>query len=239
MKAKLILFLLIISSYNLFSQSNDDIYFDGVEENRVEKTVSSEQYDSEETNIYVETDLDYTSRIRRFHQPVRGFGYYNNYYCNQYWYNPYSYNFYPHHYGFNNYYGWNNLYNPYTYNPYRYYGWNNWYNPYVYNGWNNNSWNNWNVGNNNSWNWFDRPSTTNVVTNRNTRSSDTGLNRSRNVPVSGYDVQQRQTYTPQIRVERNQNIRTESNFGRVPSAPSRINNNTINTRRYNSNSGRR
>lgn len=237
MKSKLILFLLIISSCNLFSQSNDDVYFDGVEENRVEKTVSSEQFNSEETNIYVEPDLDYTSRIRRFHQPVRGFGYYNNFYCNQFWHNSYSINYYPYnYYGFNNYYVWNNWYNYWWYNWHQPY-YNSWHTPYNQYGWNNN-WHNWNT--NNSWNWFDRPTTTNVVTSRNPRSSDGGVNRSRNVPVRGYDIQQRQTYqtyTPEVRFERTQNIRTESNFARSQSGFNH--NNTINTRNNSISSGRR
>jgi hypothetical protein len=77
-------------------------------------------------------DSEYASRIRRFHNPAYGLGYYDSFYTNSYFYNP----------------------NPYLYNVSIYNGYNFWgssYMNYMYNpGWNmglglgfTNTWNNW------------------------------------------------------------------------------------------------
>ncbi|MGE0568207.1 MAG: hypothetical protein AB7O73_09675, partial [Bacteroidia bacterium] len=106
-------------------------------------------------------DYEYASRLKRFHNPVYGTGYYDNYYTDSYWYNQnpsycgnsiyssynwwmpstqfgyYSNGFYT---GIGNNYPYNNgYYNPYFnqfnygYQPNYYYG-SPWYNPYYYNG---------------------------------------------------------------------------------------------------------
>lgn len=125
-------------------------------------------------------DYEYTTRIRRFYNPVYSYGYYDNYYTNSYWYtgNPYnwgtsvymgynwwgpsyySYNYYPSTYWYyNSGWGWgtgwgcNNGwgYNGF-YDPWNNYGWgyNNWY------GWNPypnyyGYWNGYNNGYYNGW----------------------------------------------------------------------------------------
>ncbi len=98
-------------------------------------------------------DYSYASRLRRFHSPLSGVGYYDSYYTNSYFYNqnPYQYgvsiyngySFWGQ--SYNNYsyvpnYNWSNGYGygtNYNYNPYGYYdpynAWgNNYYNPYGY-----------------------------------------------------------------------------------------------------------
>lgn len=103
-------------------------------------------------------DNEYASRIRRFHNPTNGMGYYDSYYTNSYFYNnnPYhygvsiynGYSFWPSYnnymyvpnynwggyYGYGTYMGYNNYCNSGYYNP-GYYNnyYNNWYNPYGYN----------------------------------------------------------------------------------------------------------
>src|SRR6202008_2226829 len=89
-------------------------------------------------------DNEYASRVKRFHSPMNGVGYYDSYYTNSYFYNqnPYQYgvsiyngySFWPSYSNYsyvNNYnwggyycYGSNYGYNPYNYNPYcgNYYG---------------------------------------------------------------------------------------------------------------------
>lgn len=87
-------------------------------------------------------DNEYAARIKRFHTPMNGVGYYDTYYTNSYFYNqnPYQYgvsiyngyNFWP---SYNNYsyvpnYNWGGYYgygSCYNYNPYSY---NSFYNPY-------------------------------------------------------------------------------------------------------------
>ncbi len=117
-------------------------------------------------------DYEYASRVRRFHQPVQGTGYYDNYYTNNYWYsgNPamYGNSIYANPtwgmmpstqfnnfnsgfgIGYNTGYGsWNNGWNN--------NGWGNnngWNNGWGNNGWNNNSnayWAGYNQGYNNGW----------------------------------------------------------------------------------------
>jgi hypothetical protein len=102
-------------------------------------------------------DYEYAARLRRFHNNVGYYGYYDNYYTNTYY---YTYD--PYYYGTSVYMGynfWGPSYAVYSYNPgfywYSNYGWCNdpWYNPYgynpymngysygYYNGYNNGYWN--------------------------------------------------------------------------------------------------
>lgn len=99
-------------------------------------------------------DYEYAARLRRFHEPTQGAGYYDNYYTNTYYYNQnpmyygtsvynsysfwgpsaYAYNYCPSSYFYyNSGWGWgtgmNYGYNPYGYNPYGY------YDPWMNQGW--------------------------------------------------------------------------------------------------------
>ena len=84
--------ILLTATFSWFtanSQNNDDIYFDGVEERKYlkdeylneEPVVKSNDYDKSEDK-YVDEDYEYeySARVRRFHNPARGFSYYSNYY---------------------------------------------------------------------------------------------------------------------------------------------------------------
>jgi hypothetical protein len=94
----------------------------------------SQNQDNEE-NYYDEYSSDdyydygYSVRLRRFHGPTFGFGYYNNYYTNSFWYSGY-----PSHCGVSIYYGYN-FWNPYYHDPfYSYYAFGSYhYNPFYYN----------------------------------------------------------------------------------------------------------
>jgi hypothetical protein len=126
------------------------------------KGISTESYDDEYGNTYITNNYygdsyeydnyNYSNRLRRFYNPVPGFGYYNCYY-DPFWVDPF--------WGYNSWYqpgininigwgspwnrgwgyGWNNWYNP-------YYGWgyNNWYGGGYYGGWGNPYWNGYNNG---------------------------------------------------------------------------------------------
>lgn len=113
-------------------------------------------------NNYYDVDYDmddyydymYASRIRRFHRPMPGFGYYDPFFTNMYWYNydPFMFG--------------NSIYSTYSFfNPFVPWGWNSW-SPGINFGWNsftgwnfnigfnswNNPWNNpWHF--NNPWRW--------------------------------------------------------------------------------------
>jgi len=228
----LIILCAVFSVMNLSAQGNDDLYFDGVEtikkkEIVVETPEITDEISAEEDYVDEDYEYEYSARIRRFHQPARGFSYYSNYYTDNYWYDPfmpgmniytiqpfytqYSWGWgYPYSsWGYSSWgYGWSTFGGYYRYNNFAYNPWgNNWgspwgYSPYwagyntgYWNGWYNNGWynNGWNQQNN--WNnWFETaaPNAGNFVTNRSPRGSDTGIHRSRNTPVEGYDNQQRQ-----------------------------------------------
>ncbi len=212
----------VFSVMNLYAQGTDDLYFDGVETSRkkeivVESPEINDEISEEEDYVDENYEYEYSTRIRRFHEPARGFSYYSNYYTDNYWYDPfmpgmniyviqpyytqYSWGWgYPYSswgYGmgtfggynsFNNF-GYNPWGNPWGNNPY-WAGYNNGYWNGFNNGWYNNGWqqqNNWN-------NWFESaaPNAGNFVTNRYPRGADAGIHRSRNTPVQGYDNQQRQ-----------------------------------------------
>ena len=81
-----------------FSEQEDEYYYDSDEE---------VIYYDEEFEMEDYYDYTYAARIRRFHEPIPGYGYYDNYYTNSYFYN----------------------YNPYTYGSSIYLGYNWWY-PY-------------------------------------------------------------------------------------------------------------
>jgi hypothetical protein len=223
----------IFSGIGLSAQGNDDLYFDGVEKPKKQEIVAEEPELKQDQELSAEDDYvdenyeyEYSARIRRFHQPARGFSYYSNYYTDNYWYDPFmpgmniyvvqpyymhnswgwsypysswGYGYSSWGYGWSSYGGFNNYYNV-GYSPWG----NQWgYSPYwsgynqgYWNGWYNNGWynNGWHHQNNNLNGWFESaaPNAGNFVTNRSPRGSDTGIHRSRNTPVQGYDNQQRQ-----------------------------------------------
>jgi len=120
----------------------DEIYFSDEDYELNENTqteIASQEYSDQESEDdsqieYVDEyssddyyDYGYSSRIRRFHSPFSGFGYYHNFYTNSYWYNynPYNYgvsiyygydfwhpNYYSHHHHgyYNNYHSLNDYY---------------------------------------------------------------------------------------------------------------------------------
>lgn len=230
--------LFFLNSGLLSAQENDDIYFDGVDKIKIETAKEEPAVKSAEDDRYEDDYVDeeyeyaYSARIRRFHQPARGFSYYSNYYVDNYWYDPFMpgvniYNvqpFYAHHswgwaypyggwgsaWGSNYGWGWSNYSGYYSYFNYGfspYWGNQQWgyrnpywgaYNNGYWSGYNQGYWNgwygnNWNSNNSGNWGWFESsaPNAANFVTNRQSRSSDTGIHRSRNTPVPGYDTEQR------------------------------------------------
>ena len=86
----------------LAMQAQDDLYYtpDGYynyegsydSDNSGDTYVTNNYYggDTEEYVYYEDEDYDYyySSRVRRFHRPYRGFGYYDPCYTNSYWYEP-------------------------------------------------------------------------------------------------------------------------------------------------------
>ena len=167
--------------------NSDDVYFDPKRDKEVkkpvveEKTAVAEQapvQKQEDNNPYYKDpqfnqddyyDNAYASRLRRFHEPMYGVGYYDSYYTNSYFYNQnpyqygvsiyngysfwgpsyYNYNYIPN-YNWNGYYGYGNSIGysngfgygaGYGYDPFGYYGYNS---PYGYSSnWGNPYYNNW------------------------------------------------------------------------------------------------
>lgn len=78
--------------------AQDDIYYNpnnqyDTEYNRVDSYASNDSYATDDEYVYYDDDAyeyEYQARIRRFHQPNNGFGYYSGYYVDRYWYNPYN-----------------------------------------------------------------------------------------------------------------------------------------------------
>ena len=107
--------------YALEDAKDEVAYQQYLKENEVEEEsivheeeLYEEQFDYEDCYDYY-----YTSRLRRFHSPHLGFGYYNNYYTNSFWYSNNPYNL-----GVSIYYGYN-FWNPWYADPwYNYhFGW--------------------------------------------------------------------------------------------------------------------
>ena len=111
----------------------DEIYYSAQDyvANENEETVIQNESSSSDLDTEIDSESDeyqfddyydygYASRIRRFHSPFVGFGYYNNYYTNSYWYN---YN--PYDYGVSIYYGYNfwspAYYDPFYHHPFGFY----------------------------------------------------------------------------------------------------------------------
>jgi hypothetical protein len=167
---------------NLSAQGNDDLYFDGVETAKkkeivVERPEINDEISEEEDYVDENYEYEYSARIRRFHEPARGFSYYSNYYTDNYWYDPfmpgmniyviqpfytqYSWGWgYPYsNWGYNSWgYGWSSFGGYYGYNNFANNPWaNNWGSPWGYNsywsGYNNGYWNGWynNGWHNNGW----------------------------------------------------------------------------------------
>ena len=141
---------------NAANTSNDDYYQspssreNSSAANSTSSTTASNTSSSFDYDDYY--DYEYAARLRRFHNNIPSYGYYDNFYTNSYWYsgNPYNYgtsiymgyNFWgPSYYTYSYYprynwymtWGWGydpwynpfGYYNPWAYNPY-------WYNPYGY-----------------------------------------------------------------------------------------------------------
>ncbi|NSW45299.1 MAG: hypothetical protein HPY79_05760 [Bacteroidales bacterium] len=150
--------------------NSSDAYYQNNESNmstsdaNVEKNTSSDSQEKYVTNNYYSFDKDdyydyeYSARLRRFHDPYIGCGYYDSYYTNTYWYtyDPwdwgisiyfgfhwwpfYQYYYYPSYYAVGFYYPW---YHPFWgYHPYYYYagyygyGWYGYHHGYHHGYWN-------------------------------------------------------------------------------------------------------
>ena len=74
--------------YALEDAKDEVAYQQYLKENEVEEeSIAHEEELYEEQFDYEDCyDYYYTSRLRRFHSPHLGFGYYNNYYTNSFWY---------------------------------------------------------------------------------------------------------------------------------------------------------
>lgn len=228
------IFLIVFTLFfvdNIFSQSTDDVYFDGTEIATVELKKNKT---SEYINNYDSPDeFSYQTTFRRFHQTVRGFSYFSPYYVNN-WYSNYyyhysnwNYNYWSYNNWYHNRWNWYNSHNYWMFNNPNYY----WYTPYNSWGWNNYWWMN---NSNQNW-WNSNQSSTNntsYTTTRNFRTSDPGRTRSRQVPVTGYDRTQKPIYNSVNTFNTNSrtNYNTTSRVNNVP------NSNYITPRSNNTNS---
>lgn len=152
MKLSMLLVLLGVSATVALAQY-DDVYYDPernsnrtyTERRQIQpKTTPAqvEQYGYDENYDDEEYDYYYTSRIRRFHRPYTGFGYFDPIYVDAYYYDPYA------RLGGNTVLIYDDPFGYYGYN--RLSRWNRW-NGWAYGGWNRyNRWNSWN-----SWGAYD------------------------------------------------------------------------------------
>ncbi len=174
----LLLTLTLSSAGALFAQTFDDLYYDpetdktlyyGLErkDNRVYRDRNySEDYRQNRSNeegfdYYDDYDFYYSSRIRRFHRPFYGFGFFDPVYVDMFYYDPFlrpgaTILIYDDIFAFNSWYRWNrwNRWNSWGWGPS--WGWNNGVNINIVNigrgwGWDPWGWNSWNRWN--SWGW--------------------------------------------------------------------------------------
>jgi len=75
------------SYYNYDNNSAGDGYYSNTNSARQEDV--ERYYDADEYDYYNDYDFYYTSRIRRFHRPMYGFGYYDPVYVDAYYYDPF------------------------------------------------------------------------------------------------------------------------------------------------------
>jgi hypothetical protein len=115
--------------YSQIAQQEEQELSDFKDQN-LERSVSETENEDSYIDEYSSDDYydyGYSARLRRFHGPSFGFGYYNNYYTNSFWYsnNPY-------HCGVSIYYGYN-FWDPFYYDPfyYSFYPYN-YYNPFYH-----------------------------------------------------------------------------------------------------------
>lgn len=163
------MFLALFGAHQLMAQY-DDIYFNPDEDYNYEYEYSedySDDYSDDETYAYNDTDdrddgyddedyyyddynYYYTSRIRRFHRPYRGFGFYDPVYVDMFYYDPFINGFGGAAWGSSIYI---NVYNGWGWNRWnRWNSWGRWNDPWR-SGWGWNSWNRgWGYGGWNSWN---------------------------------------------------------------------------------------
>jgi hypothetical protein len=212
MKLTTLLLLFGISATSALAQY-DDVYYDperntnrNTTERKANPAVSSQTYsqNSDSDQAYDDEDYDYyyTSRIRRFHRPYTGFGYYDPIYVDAYYYDAYARPgiaalIYDDPFG---YYGWNRLQRWSSWNRFNSFGyggyspfnrWNSWnsYDPFWGNsgfglGFGFNRWNSWN---NFGWgspycgnNWFNTPSWGNNYYYNNNNFYNNNYNSNRN-----------------------------------------------------------
>lgn len=137
------------------SRFNDEIYYSADEYAEVDAQEEAEwqQYQEDHPEEFEESEVQqeevfdaddqydyyYAARLRRFHAPTVGFGYYNNYYTNSFWYssNPYQC-------GVSIYYGYN-FWDPSYYDP--------WYSNHHY-GWGHHHHHGYHYGNHAYWNGY-------------------------------------------------------------------------------------
>ena len=125
--------------YDSYNSSTTTYY----EDDTYDENYNDSYYDDESYSYYDDYDYYYTSRIRRFHRPYTGFGFYSPAYVDLYYYDPFAFNYnywYPGtsiYISFGNSWGrWNRWNNWGYYSPfYRPYAYNSWYRPFYGNGW--------------------------------------------------------------------------------------------------------
>jgi len=81
-----------VSSKEIKKETREDLYKDSYED---ENDVSSQRDDysyDDEYSEWEDQDYYYSSRIKRFHRPYRGFDYYNGCYVDNYYYDPFDFN---------------------------------------------------------------------------------------------------------------------------------------------------
>ena len=168
-------FLSLIAANVSVAQVVDDVYFDPARDRvatQKPRPVTKEQdnyykdetyqtqdhgYVDDEYDYYNDYDFYYTSRIRRFHRPFYGFGYYDPIYVDAWHYDPFfspgvTVLIYDDFFSFRDWTRWNrwNNWNRFGWNDW---GWNSWGSGWNSWGWNNWGWNSWNRWN--SWNpWW-------------------------------------------------------------------------------------
>ncbi len=167
-----------------YSDSNQ--YTDGQGDTYV---TNNNYYGGDDEYVYYEDDdydYYYSSRIRRFHRPYNGFGYYGGCYVDNYWYNPdpffwgsniYASSFYRPRPFISINWGWGNFYRPWRHNHYHY---SSFYNPYTYGhnpygayGYTNGYYNPYNAGNTYIYNDYGNNSSNATTVSNNSNNSNT------------------------------------------------------------------
>ncbi len=77
------------SYYSYDNNNTGDSYYGSRNTSRARQEEIDRYYDADEYDYYNDYDFYYTSRIRRFHRPMYGFGYYDPVYVDAYYYDPF------------------------------------------------------------------------------------------------------------------------------------------------------